>query len=169
MKMQKGFTLIELMVVIAVIGILASIALVSLTGVQRSARDSQRKSDLASYRTALEGYHANNTVYPATVVAGTADTTASPGASSIFGTSSPLIAAGFMPKAILDPSNNNSACKISTAAAAQACLYKYLTNTGNTSYVIWAIMENPNATGGVFSIDAKADTKTTATEPTAAP
>lgn len=56
---KKGFTLIELLVVIAIIGILAALSLVSFTTSQRQARDTQRKSDIKQYSTALEGF-ANN-------------------------------------------------------------------------------------------------------------
>lgn len=57
--------MIELLIVIAVIGALASIGLIAFTGQQKSARDTQRKSDLQQYRIALENYaNANNSVYP---------------------------------------------------------------------------------------------------------
>lgn len=56
MKTKKGFTLIELLVVISIIGILMSFAFVSYTSAQKSARDTQRKSDLNQYRIALENY-----------------------------------------------------------------------------------------------------------------
>lgn len=46
--------MIELLVVISIIGILASIGLVSFSGAQKQARDSQRKSDLKQYQSALE-------------------------------------------------------------------------------------------------------------------
>lgn len=60
-----GFTMIELLITIAVIGALASIGLIAFTGQQKSARDTQRKSDLQQYRIALENYaNANNSAYP---------------------------------------------------------------------------------------------------------
>jgi len=55
-----GFTLIELLVVISIIGILASLSLVGISGSQKQARDSQRKSDLSQYRVALESYAGSN-------------------------------------------------------------------------------------------------------------
>lgn len=62
---KNGFTLIELLVVISVIGILVSLAFVSFTQSQKQARDVQRKSDLAQYRTALEAFaNANNGLFP---------------------------------------------------------------------------------------------------------
>jgi prepilin-type N-terminal cleavage/methylation domain-containing protein len=53
-KAIKGFTLIELLVVISLIGLLAALALVSYTGTQKQARDTQRKSDLRQYQNSLE-------------------------------------------------------------------------------------------------------------------
>lgn len=61
---HKGFTLIELMVVIAIIGILATIIMVSFSAVQQRARDGQRKADLRQIQSALELYKADNGVYP---------------------------------------------------------------------------------------------------------
>lgn len=63
---KNGFTLIELLVVISILGILASFVISSMTGAQKQARDSQRKSDLNQYRNALETYAAGNgSLYPA--------------------------------------------------------------------------------------------------------
>lgn len=45
-KSTSGFTIVELLIVIVVIAILAAISIVSYTGIQQSARDSKRKSDL---------------------------------------------------------------------------------------------------------------------------
>ena len=55
-----GFTLIELLVVISVIGILAGIALISFSGAQKQARDSQRKSDVKQYQNSVEVFGNNN-------------------------------------------------------------------------------------------------------------
>lgn len=64
-RSERGFTLIELLVVISIIGILAAIATVSYTAAQKQARDTQRKSDLDQYRSALESFaNANNGLYP---------------------------------------------------------------------------------------------------------
>jgi prepilin-type N-terminal cleavage/methylation domain-containing protein len=61
---QKGFTLIELMVVISIIGTLSTIALTSLNGARAKARDARRFSDMEQIRTALEVYRAMNGHYP---------------------------------------------------------------------------------------------------------
>lgn len=62
--MKKGFTLVELLVVISLIGILASLLIVSLQGSQKSARDGRRKADLEQIRTALEMYRRDTGLYP---------------------------------------------------------------------------------------------------------
>lgn len=64
-KIQSAFTLIELLIVISIIGILAALITASFTASQRQARDVNRKSDLAQYRTALESFaSANGGLYP---------------------------------------------------------------------------------------------------------
>lgn len=57
---QKGFTLIELMVVIAIIGLLSSIVLASLTEARSKARDSKRVSEMRNVEKALQIYALNN-------------------------------------------------------------------------------------------------------------
>lgn len=53
-KVLKAFTLIELLIVISIIGILASLTLASFGGAQAKARDGVRKQDLAQIKRALE-------------------------------------------------------------------------------------------------------------------
>ncbi|MGI6278511.1 MAG: type II secretion system protein [Patescibacteria group bacterium] len=60
MNKRSGFTLLELLIVIAIIGILASLAAVSYSSAQRRARDSQRQADLKAIQNALEQYYADN-------------------------------------------------------------------------------------------------------------
>lgn len=67
---QKGFTLVELMIVITIISILATIGVVSFTRVQKQARDTKRKADMRALGTALQAYYTEKQVYP-TVAQGT--------------------------------------------------------------------------------------------------
>lgn len=55
-RQRKGFTIVELLVVIAVIGILASIVLVSWSGYQKRTRDNERKSDMSQIAAAFSAY-----------------------------------------------------------------------------------------------------------------
>jgi len=62
---NKGFTLLELLVVIGIIGILVALATVSYTNTQAQGRDARRKQDLVAMQSALEQYYsANSYVYP---------------------------------------------------------------------------------------------------------
>jgi prepilin-type N-terminal cleavage/methylation domain-containing protein len=64
--LQNGFTLIELMVTIAIIAILAVMGMSLFTNAQRSARDTKRISDIKEIQKALELYYTTNgSVYPA--------------------------------------------------------------------------------------------------------
>jgi prepilin-type N-terminal cleavage/methylation domain-containing protein len=61
---KKGFTLIEVLIVIAVIGILASVVLVGLGPIQKQGRDARRISDLKQVQSGLELYYNRNGAYP---------------------------------------------------------------------------------------------------------
>jgi type II secretion system protein G len=61
---QRGFTIVELLIVIVVIAILAAITIVAYNGIQGRALDSDRVSDLATIRKALESYKVVNGSYP---------------------------------------------------------------------------------------------------------
>ena len=61
---KKGFTIIELLVSIAVIGILVTITVVSYNGIQQRARDTERGSDITQIKIALDKYHAEKSGYP---------------------------------------------------------------------------------------------------------
>ena len=55
-KVTRAFTLVELVIVIVIIGILASITLVSYSKVQAKGRDTDRKNDLAAIAEAIQLY-----------------------------------------------------------------------------------------------------------------
>jgi len=61
---MKGFTLIEMLVVIVIIGILSSLILVNLSSARAKARDTKRVSDLAQIQLALEQYFDRCGQYP---------------------------------------------------------------------------------------------------------
>ena len=64
MNKHKGFTIVELLIVIVIIGILAAISIVAYNGVQEKARDSIVKSDLSGAMKALGMYVAEHGVPP---------------------------------------------------------------------------------------------------------
>ncbi len=62
---QKGFTIVELLIVIVVIGILAAITIVAFNGVQARAENNKTVSAVGQYVRILKGYAVNNNnLYP---------------------------------------------------------------------------------------------------------
>lgn len=69
---QKGFTIVELLIVIVVIGILAAITIVAFNGIQDRARTASLQSDTTNAGKTLETFRldpANNNLYPANLAA----------------------------------------------------------------------------------------------------
>jgi type IV pilus assembly protein PilA len=64
---QKGFTIIELLIVIVVIGILAAIGFVAYGNVTKSARDSDREADAGSIAKKAEEIYSEKGQYPADI------------------------------------------------------------------------------------------------------
>jgi len=63
-KKQTGFTIVELLIVIVVIGILAAITIVAYNGIQNRANSTHVVSLVRSYVTAISAYNAENGAYP---------------------------------------------------------------------------------------------------------
>lgn len=62
---QRGFTLLELLVVMTIIGILASIAVPALRDSPQRAREAVLRGDLYSFRSVIDQYHGDKGFYPA--------------------------------------------------------------------------------------------------------
>ncbi len=65
-KDERGFTLTELMVVIFIIGLLATVVMINVLPSQDRAMVTKAKADIATLETALEQYRLDNLAYPAT-------------------------------------------------------------------------------------------------------
>ena len=108
LRNQKGFTLIELMIVVVIIGILAAIAIPNFIAMQDRAREGSTKANMHSFQLAIEDYAVKNSgaypvaannaavlanmpggVYPTNPFSGARDawTWVAPAASGIIGTS----------------------------------------------------------------------------------
>jgi general secretion pathway protein G len=63
-KKYSGFTIVELLIVIVVIGILAALVIVTYNGIQQKARDTERKTDIKALQGHFEAYWADQAKYP---------------------------------------------------------------------------------------------------------
>jgi len=64
LKKQKGFTIVELLIVIVVIGILATLVIVTFSGIQQKGRNSQRQTDINAVQSHVEAFYADKGYYP---------------------------------------------------------------------------------------------------------
>jgi prepilin-type N-terminal cleavage/methylation domain-containing protein len=116
-KKQGGFTLLELLIVIVIIGILALLIIPNITSAPKKARDTKRKTDITTVRKGLEEYFVNNNVYPSLLT----DLTTG---------SAPIVKV--LPT---DPKNTG------------AYVYTYTPANTNSTYTLTACLENDADTG----------------------
>lgn len=138
---NAGFTLLELLIVIVIIGVLALLILPSITSAPKKANDSKRITDIQAIRKALQEYYLDYNQYPAT--AGVADSVLTP---SLTSGDSPYI------KTIpVDPKKGIPAQYV----------YMYTPSNNNTAFTLTACLENTAATGeDIVSPVAPCTTKT---------
>lgn len=63
---RTGFSLVELIVVVLIMGVIAAVAIPKMVGSTQTAKDNSAKASLAVLRNAVELYYANNGTYPGT-------------------------------------------------------------------------------------------------------
>lgn len=117
---RKGFTLIELIMTMAILGAMSAIGFVIFTGAQEKARDAKRKSDIATIKTALEIYYDDNGSYP--IASGDAET---------------ALSSALVPEYIGEFPRPNG-----YSAANEVLRYNYDNDSCSGGYRIWAWLEN---------------------------
>lgn len=62
---DKGFTLVELLIVIVILGILATVTVFAVQGITTRGKEATCDADYKTYETAIQAYYAQNGTYPA--------------------------------------------------------------------------------------------------------
>lgn len=140
MKKNNGFTLVELLVVISIIGILATLVMANLNSARSRARDAQRKSDARSIATALRLYFNDKGYYPSNDSSGNILGCGSAGTSVCdWGNEWSVGTTVYMPKLSQDPLTGQT--------------YKYELGASSDIFTFSACLENKSDTNGVVTAD----------------
>jgi prepilin-type N-terminal cleavage/methylation domain-containing protein len=116
---QKGFTIVELLIVIVVIGILAALVITTYSGIQAKARNAKRQTDVQSLQTQIEAFFSQNGFYPSlTDINGSAWRATNMKSLDV--------------NAMIDPSNPTQSNTLLASPAAKSYAYA-VSNSGGTS------------------------------------
>lgn len=131
-RFGKGFTLVEIMIVVAIIGLLAAIAIPNLLRARVNANESASIAAMRTLSTALEGFRANTGAYPTTAAG---------------------LAALISPTSVPAYIDSLLAGATAAASARQGYYYAYA-QVDNNSYTLTATPATANVTGvRVFFVD----------------
>ncbi len=119
-KRNQGFTIVELLIVIVVIGILALLVITTYSGIQAKARNSQRQTDVQSLQTQIEAFYSQNGYYPAR-------------ADMNSGTFLTAEMKSLDQSALVDPSNATQSKTLVASPAAKSYAYAVFASDGTTS------------------------------------
>lgn len=139
-KKNSGFTIIELLIVIIVIGILATLVIVTYNGIQQKARNTERKTDINAIQGQIEAYFAQNGKYPTLANLNNTDNWRTTNLK------------GLDPAALQDPSNTGNSQTLVAAPATDSYAYAVApadcNNAGTdcTGYTLTATLEG----GGTY-------------------
>ena len=138
---RKGFTLIEILIVVAIIAILASVVIVGLGPTQQAGRDARRLADLHEIQNAIELYYNKCGFYPGGAVSGAACATALPAADAFPAGNAQTSVYGAVAKEIIGAAlgvNNMP----QDPASGKSYMYRVNPAASPTTYIIAANLES---------------------------
>lgn len=142
-KSRSGFTIVELLIVIVVIGILAAITIVAYNGIQQRARDTARKSDLALIAKSLKLYYVDNGDYAVSGCGSSGNGWLDYSYSGVSSIAACLKRDNHLSKDITDPINTN----INSCSIGNENCYHYLKYTCAMGTFLYANLETlPHST-----------------------
>jgi prepilin-type N-terminal cleavage/methylation domain-containing protein len=118
-RSNRGFTIVELLIVIVVIGILALLVITTYSGIQAKARNAKRQTDIQSLQTQMEAFFSQNGYYPSLTDMNSASWRATNMKS-------------LDPNALIDPSNTSQSNTLVASPTADSYAYA-VSNSSGTS------------------------------------